>query len=131
MTFVDASALLAVLLEEPDAGHFSRAMENEERLFTSPVAVFEIVAAIMRERECSRREAHRTVERALRIAAIEVMPIDREIGDLALETFERYGKGRGHKAQLNMGDCFAYACAKSLGVGLLYKGNDFAATDLA
>lgn len=129
--FIDASAILAILLGEPDAARFSRALENAERLFTSPLAVFEIVAAVMRERDCSRREAQRAVERALRMANVEVVPIDRETGDLALEAFERYGKGRGNKAQLNMGDCFSYACAKSLGVGLLYKGNDFAATDMA
>jgi ribonuclease VapC len=129
--FVDASALLAILLKEPDGQRISRAMENAQPLFTSAIAIFEIVAAIMRERVCSRREAQRAVERALRIANIEIVPIARETGDLALEAFERYGKGRGHKAQLNMGDCFSYACAKSLGVALLYKGNDFAVTDLA
>lgn len=129
--FVDASALLAVLLREPDGQRFSRAMENAEQLFTSPIAVFETVAAIMRERTYSMREAQMAVEGALKIANIEIVPINRETGNLALEAFERYGKGRGHKAQLNMGDCFAYACAKSLGVDLLYKGNDFAATDLA
>jgi ribonuclease VapC len=85
----------------------------------------------MRERANSRREAQQAVERALRVANIEIAPITHEIGDLALEAFEKYGKGRGHKAQLNMGDCFAYACAKSLGVALLYKGDDFARTDLA
>jgi ribonuclease VapC len=106
-------------------------MENAERLFTSPIAVFETVAAIMRERAYSMREAQMAVEGALKIANIEIVPINRETGSLALEAFERYGKGRGHKAQLNMGDCFAYGCAKSLGVDLLYKGNDFAATDLA
>jgi ribonuclease VapC len=124
--FVDASALLAVLLKEPDGQHFTRAMENAERLFTLPIAIFETV-----ERTCARREAQRAVEQALRIANIEIVPIDRETGDLALEAFERCGKGRGHKAQLNTGDCFSYACAKTLGVALLYKGNDFAATDLA
>jgi ribonuclease VapC len=129
--FVDASALLAVLLKEPDALRFSRAMEAADRLYTSPVAIFEAVAAIMRERANSRREAQQAVERALRVANIEIAPITHEIGDLALEAFEKYGKGRGHKAQLNMGDCFAYACAKSLGVALLYKGDDFARTDLA
>ncbi len=128
--FVDASALLAILLKEPDSKRFSRALENAEHLFTSPVAVFEIACAIMRERACSLPEAQGAVERALRIAGIETVPITREIGIMALEAFEKYDKGR-HKAQLNMGDCFAYACAKSLGVMLLYKGNDFAATDLA
>ncbi|CAN5295645.1 hypothetical protein BH09PSE1_BH09PSE1_29370 [soil metagenome] len=48
---------------------------------------------------------------------------------LALEAFDRFGKGR-HPAALNMGDCFAYACAKSLAVPLLYKGDDFAQTDV-
>ena len=129
--FIDASALLAILLKEPDGQRFSRAMENAERLFTSPVAVFETVCAIMRERACSRREAQRAVEGALRIANVEVVAVTAEIGDLALAAFEKYGKGRGHRAQLNMGDCFSYACAKSLGLGLLYKGNDFANTDLA
>lgn len=129
--FVDASALLAILLGEADGQRFSRAMEGEDRLFTSPIAIFEIVAAIMRERGFSKREAQRVAELSLEIADIQIVPITSEIGNLALEAFDRYGKGRGHKAQLNMGDCFSYACAKSLGVALLYKGNDFAATDLA
>jgi ribonuclease VapC len=128
---VDASALLAVLLREADGQRFSRAMEQTELLFISPVGIFETVAAIMRERKCSGHDARQAVERALQIADIEIVPITREIGGLALEAFDKYGKGRGHKAQLNMGDCFAYACAKSLGVPLLYKGNDFAKTDLA
>jgi ribonuclease VapC len=50
---------------------------------------------------------------------------------LAIDAFARYGKGRGHPAQLNIADCLSYACAKKLGVPLLYKGNDFARTDLA
>lgn len=128
---VDASALLAVLLKEADGQRFSSAMERADRLFISPVAIFETVSAIMRERKCSGHEARQAVERALGIASIETIDITREIGDFALQAFEKYGKGRGHKAQLNMGDCFAYACAKSLGVPLLYKGDDFARTDLA
>ena len=131
MTFVDASALVAVLLEEPDSERISRAMEDAQRLFTSPIAIFEAVAAIMRERAFSRPEAQTLVERALRVANIEIIPIDRKAGDIALDALGRYGKRSGHKARLNMGDCFAYGCAKSLGVALLYKGNDFAATDLA
>ncbi len=62
---------------------------------------------------------------------ISVIPITPEIGRAALEAFERYGKGRDHPGQLNMGDCFAYACARALGVPVLYKGDDFARTDLA
>jgi ribonuclease VapC len=129
--FIDASALLAILLKEPDAQRFSREIENAERLYTSPVAIFEMVLAVVRERALPRLDAQRAVDRALQIAGVEVIPITGEIGNLALAAFEKFGKGRGHSARLNMGDCFAYACAKSLGVPLLYKGNDFAKTDLA
>lgn len=62
---------------------------------------------------------------------IETVAVSPEMGHGALLAFERYGKGRGHPAQLNMGDCFAYACAKAFGVGIIYKGEDFARTDLA
>ncbi|MBA3447302.1 MAG: type II toxin-antitoxin system VapC family toxin [Pseudaminobacter sp.] len=61
----------------------------------------------------------------------EEMPVSSEIGSLALNASMTYGKAVGHPADLNFGDCFAYACAKSAGVGLAYKGNDFAQTDLS
>ncbi len=64
-----------------------------------------------------------------KLAAIEILPITAEIGDLALDAFDRYGKGR-HPARLNMGDCFAYACARHYRQPLLYKGDDFALTDI-
>ena len=60
---------------------------------------------------------------------IEVIGIGPAEGDLALDAFERYGKGR-HPARLNMGDCFAYACARTHGVPLLFKGDDFSHTDI-
>jgi ribonuclease VapC len=59
-----------------------------------------------------------------------VVPLTDEIGRVALDAFDRYGKGRGHPAQLNMGDCFAYACARVEGAPLLYKGDDFGRTDI-
>ncbi|HRP78690.1 MAG TPA: type II toxin-antitoxin system VapC family toxin, partial [Aquamicrobium sp.] len=62
---------------------------------------------------------------------VEEIPISSEIGSRALEASSTYGKAVGHVADLNFGDCFAYACAKVLDVALLYKGNDFAKTDLA
>lgn len=65
----------------------------------------------------------------LQSAKTGVVPIDKSISDLALQAFERYGKGR-HKASLNIGDCFAYACAKRHKVPLLFKGNDFGMTDV-
>ena len=66
----------------------------------------------------------------LKSSKATVVPIDGVVGHIALEAFERYGKGR-HKAALNMGDCFAYGCAKAHKVPLLFKGRDFAYTDIA
>lgn len=71
------------------------------------------------------------VERLIREAAIEIVPIEPDQARLAVEAFSRYGKGRGHPAQLNLANCLSYACAKIRGVPLLYKGRDFSHTDLA
>jgi ribonuclease VapC len=60
---------------------------------------------------------------------IDIVSMPADIGDAAIDAFQRFGKGR-HPAALNMGDCFAYACAKRLGVPLLYKGDDFSLTDI-
>lgn len=60
---------------------------------------------------------------------VEIIPFDGALSDLAFEAYGRYGKGR-HQARLNMGDCAAYALAKSRGWPLLYKGDDFSGTDI-
>jgi len=128
--FVDASALLAILLDEPEADAFAQQL-SAGGCFTSPLALFEVTASLMSRKQIEWQLADASVSATLDAAAISVIPITPEIGRLALVAFERYGKGRGHPAQLNMGDCFAYACAQSLAVPLLYKGDDFAHTDLA
>jgi len=128
--FVDASALVAMLFVEPEAGALAERLEAAGGGLTSPLALFEAAAALMR-RPRTRVQADIELDELLREANIAVTSITPEIGRLALEAFERYGKGRGHPAQLNMGDCFSYACAQSLAVPLLYKGDDFARTDLA
>jgi ribonuclease VapC len=61
---------------------------------------------------------------------VKVVPIGTAEADLALSAFARYGRGRGHPAQLNMGDCFAYAVAKSHRTTMLFKGEDFSKTDI-
>ena len=128
--FVDASALVAILTREPDADRLLDTLDTARGRFTSPVAIFETVAALMRRRGLSRTIAELELRRLLAAAGIEVIPITDEIGRAALDAFDRYGKGRGHPAQLNMADCFAYAVARVRGVALLYKGEDFRSTDL-
>ena len=128
--FVDASALVAILLKEPEAPHLLNRM-SDETTYTSPIAIFETVLALMKQRRVTRARAEQDVADLLAELGTGLVAISPEIGREALAAFEKYGKGRGHKAQLNMGDCFAYACAKMLDVPLLYKGGDFARTDLA
>lgn len=128
--FVDASALVAILLDEAEADRMAAALETAGPHLTSPVALFETVAALMRHKGCSRAVGEQWVRAALSAAKIEVVPVTEEIGRAALDAFDRYGKGRRHPAQLNMGDCFAFACARIHGMALLYKGDDFARTEL-
>jgi ribonuclease VapC len=128
--FVDASALVAVLLDEAEADRIAAALDNTEPHLTSPVAIFETVAALMRRKGCSRSVGEQWVRAALAAAEIATVPVTEEIGRVALDAYDRYGKGRRHPAQLNMGDCFAFACARVHGVALLYKGDDFKKTEL-
>ena len=79
---------------------------------------------------CQPIAAATSVDTFLRDFDIIVVPVAAAEGHGAIDAYRRYGKGSTHPARLNMGDCFAYACAKSNGAKLLYKGDDFAQTDL-
>lgn len=127
--FIDASALCAVLLEEPEQAEFRIRITMASQATTSPVAVWETVRALVRERSAHVASALEVVERLLDAGQIVIVPIGPDEQALAISAFDRFGKGR-HPAALNMGDCFAYACARSLGVPLLFKGGDFSRTDI-
>jgi ribonuclease VapC len=128
--FVDASAMIAILVAEDDAAALARRLEQAAEPVTSPIAIYEAVLGIARVANLPIATAEAIVVRFLDEAAVRVAPITAEIGRGAASAFERYGKGR-HPAALNMGDCFAYACAQALEAPLLYKGNDFSRTDIA
>ena len=128
--FIDSSALVAILLREPEADQLADRMSEQSVLVTSPLAIFETVAALMRVKRISAAAADSRVRAVIALAGVEVVAIDDAVGRAAIDAFERYGKGHGHPAQLNMGDCFAYALARVHGIGLLYKGDDLARTDL-
>jgi ribonuclease VapC len=128
--FIDASALVALLIGEPGSDNLLERLDAADTAVTSPLALYETVLALMRIRAIPRAAAQRELREWLAAAEIAVIPITDEIGRAALDAFDRYGKGRGHPAQLNMGDCFAYGAAVTLGVPLLYKGDDFTETDL-
>ncbi len=128
--FVDASAMVSILAKESDWLALSRTAIRAERLITSAVAVWETVTALHRNHEFPLDLARELMNDLLERYEIRVVALDEQTASLALDAFERFGKGN-HPARLNMGDCFAYACAKANGAKLLYKGDDFALTDLA
>ena len=129
--FVDASVLVAILTEESDGSEWSRRLQEAEGLVTSPVAVFETVVSVARKDRLPIPVVASEVNLFLDRAEIDTRAISPDVGHSALAAYARYGKGQGHPARLNLGDCFAYAMAKRHGVPLLYKGDDFSQTDLA
>jgi ribonuclease VapC len=127
--FLDASAMVAILVEESDAASLTKRLEQAVAPCTSPIAIYEAVAGVARARTVEIQMAETILDRFLEQARVRVVPITAEIGRRALSAFERYGRGR-HPAALNMGDCFAYACARELDTPLLFKGDDFPLTDI-
>lgn len=129
--FVDASALVAMMTKEPGDGPLVDALVAHKDRFCSVVVQWEAAVAVARKREVRAAEAIAEVADFLATFAIRSLAIGAEDLHRALEAYDRYGKRSKHRAQLNMGDCFAYGCAKTKGAALLYKGDDFARTDLA
>ena len=128
--FVDASAIVAILTREPDADALADALDAARSPVTSPIAVFEATLGVCRKRHASVTEAYGDVLEFLGTADAHTVPITDKEAETALDAFSRYGKGRGHPAQLNLGDCFAYAVAKTHRTSLLFKGEDFDKTDI-
>ncbi len=130
MIVLDASAIVAIITGEPEADALTEALGCGSEITTSPVAVYEATLGLVRILRRSVEDAEVDVMEFLRLARVVVQPIQPETAHVALEAFARYGKGRGHPARLNLGDCFIYAQAKAGGASLLYKGNDFSKTDI-
>lgn len=128
--FVDASAIVAILLKEPRATELTNQIDEAQNPITSTLAVFETVTAISREAGLSVEDAERQVSGFMAISRIGLVPVAEAEVAAALVVYARYGKGRGHPARLNLGDCFAYACAAVRGVPLLFIGNDFSRTTM-
>lgn len=129
--FVDASALVAIIREESEAPELREVLGGHVVRLTSGLALWETARAMSRGDSDGPLAAMAEAERYCRAFDIAVVPIGAAEAAEAVRAHARYGKGTGHPARLNMGDCFAYACAKANRAKLLYKGEDFARTDLA
>jgi ribonuclease VapC len=123
---IETSAMVAILEGEPEAQRFFEIIEAEECV-VSAVTVYEAAVVIN-----ARRGAQGVANLMAFIDAsgADIRPFTAEMIDIAVAAYQKYGRGTGAKAKLNLGDCISYALASALDVPLLFKGNDFAATDI-
>ncbi len=123
---VDTSALLAILLNEPDSDHYARAIAESDCSRMSVANYLE--AAIVVEHRAGAAGGHE-LDLLMERAPVELEPVTVEHAQAARQAWQRFGKGN-HPASLNFGDCFAYALARTERERLLFKGDDFALTDI-
>lgn len=128
--FIDASAVVAMIAKEEDAYEIVDTLGADSDLIWSAMVRWEAVSALCRSYEYLPELARLDVEAFGRAYNVRLVSIGEDEERFAFDAYRLYGK-RYHRASLNMGDCFAYACAKGNQARLLYKGNDFALTDLA
>jgi ribonuclease VapC len=124
---IDSSAIVAIAFEEPEGALFARTIVQRKTLVGAPVLV---EANIVLRRRLS-DDADRFIDRMIEMGELTPEPFTADMYLAARDSFARYGKGTGHPAQLNFGDCLSYAVAKVRGIPLLYKGQDFARTDIS
>ena len=128
--FVDASAMIALMAGEADADDLADRLGAETRRLCSAISVWETIAGLCRSYTFSVRSARAAVQSFVELNELELVGIGERELELATQAYAEFGKGR-HAAALNLGDCFAYACAKTHGATLLFAGDDFAQTDIA
>lgn len=124
---VDTSAIIAILRDEPEAEAFSKAIESVRVRRVSAASYVEAAAIIDGSRNPI---ASRRFDEFFRAASFMIEPVTAEQARIAREAYRDFGKGSGHPAQLNLGDCFSYALAKAMHEPILFKGRDFSRTDL-
>lgn len=123
---VDTSAIIAMLLDEPSAVAVEQTLaEADGRVMSAATVVELMIVAESRKGPAGALK----VEEIVRESQIEIVEHDGRCAALAVEGWRRFGKGR-HPAALNLGDCFAYGLARSLGAPVVCVGNDFAQTDV-
>ncbi len=124
---IDTSALIAILRAEDDASNMALAIERAQARKISAASYLETAVVIDASRDPI---ASRRFDELVDTAELRIEPVTHDQARIARDAYRDFGKGSGHKASLNFGDCFAYALAKSTGEPLLFKGNDFGHTDI-
>ncbi len=129
--FVDASAVVAIIANEPDRQELHEKLKRYKQRHLSGMVTYESVLALQRLSGANFDQMLQLVQGFQHSYAFirEPVVITQKVAETAIGAFDRYGKGR-HPARLNMGDCFSYACARDIKAKLLFKGNDFGQTDI-
>jgi ribonuclease VapC len=129
--FVETSALVAILLGEPAADVLMERLDHADSAVTSSVAVFEAALVLSTRKAITVAAALNVVRSFAAQGDIAILSVTPAMLDHAADAADRFGKGRGHGAQLNLCDCLAYAACRDAGASLLFTGQDFAQTDIA
>jgi ribonuclease VapC len=130
MIFVDASAMISMMTGESEANGLADRLGAERLRLCSAISVWETIAGLCRTHTFSVPSARAVVQSFIESNDLRCVGIGEREFELAAQAYAEFGKGR-HRAALNMGDCFAYACAKANRARLLFKGDDFSKTDIA
>jgi len=125
---IDSAALVAILLREPESDRFMRAALAAPQCLIGAASYLETCMVMISR---SGPPARLDVDRLTQVLRAEIVPFTASQAQRAVEAFLRYGKGRQHGAGLNFGDCCSYVLAADTGLPLLFKGDDFARTDIA
>ncbi|PKQ25180.1 MAG: VapC toxin family PIN domain ribonuclease [Actinobacteria bacterium HGW-Actinobacteria-4] len=124
---LDSSAVCAVAFDEPQGAAVLERIEAAEHLRMSAATMVELAAVLARS---GRPEVGRRAERLLAAWDVDIVPFDAAQVQVASQAYREYGRGSGHRAALNLGDCYAYALSATAGEPLLFVGDDFPHTDV-
>ena len=123
---IDTSAIIAILFDEPERKRFTELLESADARLVSAVTRVEAAFVVEGRKGDAGRER---LDRFFQVTDPEIVSVTPEQAEIAVDAFRRFGRGR-HPAALNISDCFTYALAKATGEKLLFKGGDFARTDI-
>lgn len=130
MIVIDSSAVIAIFRQEADAAHYAGLIANDDDPVISAANIVEASIVLRGLKKISADRAERWLDEFIETAGIRIEPVTPDQARIARSAHLRFGKGTGHGAALNYGDCFAYGLAKAMDAPLLCKGNDFPLTDI-
>ena len=127
---VDSSAVIAIFRQEEDAEYFAKSIANDDDPLMSAASLVETSIVLRGLKKIAAEKAERWFDDFIKAAAIRIESVSEDQARAARSAHLKFGKGTGHRAALNYGDCFAYALAKVMDAPLLFKGSDFPSTDI-